>query len=76
EVARSAQRAAEAASETDQRGQAARKVVGSSISGMSSLVEDIQLSGTSLDSLQQDVRSIVSVLDVIRSIAEQTNLLA
>ncbi|QCI12202.1 methyl-accepting chemotaxis protein [Pseudomonas putida] len=76
EVARSAQRAAEAASETDQQGQAARKVVGSSISGMSSLVEDIQLSGTSLDSLQQDVRSIVSVLDVIRSIAEQTNLLA
>ncbi|MCB2765382.1 chemotaxis protein, partial [Listeria monocytogenes] len=32
--------------------------------------------GTSLDSLQQDVQSIVSVLGVIRSIAEQTNLLA
>ncbi|MCR3791372.1 methyl-accepting chemotaxis protein, partial [Pseudomonas aeruginosa] len=29
-----------------------------------------------LDSLQQDVQSIVSVLGVIRSIAEQTNLLA
>ena len=76
EVALSAQRAAEAASETDQQGQAARKVVGTSITGMSSLVDDIRLSGTSLDSLQQDVRSIVSVLDVIRSIAEQTNLLA
>ncbi len=76
EVALSAQRAAEAASETDQQGQAARKVVGNSITGMSSLVDDIRLSGTSLDSLQQDVRSIVSVLDVIRSIAEQTNLLA
>ena len=76
EVAHSAQRAAQAASETDQQGQAARKVVGTSITGMSSLVDDIRLSGTSLDSLQQDVRSIVSVLDVIRSIAEQTNLLA
>jgi methyl-accepting chemotaxis protein len=76
EVATSAQRAAEAAAETDQQGHAARKVVGNNIQGMSALVSDIRLSGTSLDSLQQDVRSIISVLDVIRSIAEQTNLLA
>ncbi|WP_407681348.1 methyl-accepting chemotaxis protein [Pseudomonas bohemica] len=76
EVATSAQRAAQAAAETDQQGQAARKVVGSNITGMNSLVNDIRKSGVSLDSLQQDVRSIVSVLDVIRSIAEQTNLLA
>ncbi|WP_410967184.1 methyl-accepting chemotaxis protein, partial [Salmonella sp. SAL4436] len=39
-------------------------------------VDEIRDSGTSLDSLQQDVQSIVSVLGVIRSIAEQTNLLA
>ena len=76
EVAHSAQRAAEAASETDQQGQAARKVVGTSITAMNSLVNDIRMGGTSLDNLQQDVRSIVSVLAVIRSIAEQTNLLA
>ncbi|HEX8544411.1 MAG TPA: methyl-accepting chemotaxis protein [Pseudomonas sp.] len=76
EVATSAQRAAEAAAETDQQGHAARKVVGNNILGMSALVSDIRSSGTSLDSLQQDVRSIVSVLDVIRSIADQTNLLA
>ena len=76
EVALSAQRAAEAADQTDQKGHAARQVVGSSITGMNALVSDIRLSGTSLDSLQQDVRAIVSVLDVIRSIAEQTNLLA
>lgn len=76
EVAHSAQRAAEAASETDQQGQAARKVVGTSITSMNSLVNDIRMGGTSLDSLQQDVRSIVSVLAVIRSIADQTNLLA
>jgi methyl-accepting chemotaxis protein len=76
EVAMSAQRAAEAAAQTDQQGHAARKVVGDNITGMSALVSDIRLSGTSLDELQQDVRSIVSVLDVIRSIADQTNLLA
>ncbi len=39
-------------------------------------MQDIRDSGLSLDTLQKDVTSIVSVLDVIRSIAEQTNLLA
>ena len=76
EVARSAQGAAEAAQKTDQEGQAAKLVVDGSIQRIHTLVEDIRSSGVSLDSLQKDVQSIVSVLDVIRSIAEQTNLLA
>ena len=76
EVARSAQGAAEAAQQTDNEGQAAKKVVDGSIERIHALVEDIRESGVSLDNLQQDVQSIVSVLDVIRSIAEQTNLLA
>ncbi|WP_296236027.1 methyl-accepting chemotaxis protein [uncultured Pseudomonas sp.] len=76
EVAKSAQNAAEAAQQTDREGQAAKSVVDGSIQRIHSLVEDIRSSGVSLDSLQQDVKSIVSVLDVIRSIAEQTNLLA
>ncbi|PTU73735.1 methyl-accepting chemotaxis protein [Pseudomonas mangrovi] len=76
EVARSAQSAAEAAQKTDQEGQAAKLVVDGSIQRIHTLVDDIRSSGVSLDSLQKDVQSIVSVLDVIRSIAEQTNLLA
>ncbi|OEC35986.1 methyl-accepting chemotaxis protein [Pseudomonas cuatrocienegasensis] len=76
EVAQSAQGAAEAARKTDEEGQAAKRVVDGSIERIHALVEDIRSSGVSLDSLQQDVSSIVSVLDVIRSIAEQTNLLA
>lgn len=76
EVAKSAQNAAEAAQQTDREGNAAKSVVDGSIRSIHSLVEDIRSSGVSLDSLQQDVQSIVSVLDVIRSIAEQTNLLA
>ncbi|ROL90847.1 chemotaxis protein [Pseudomonas protegens] len=76
EVARSAQGAAVAAQQTDEEGQAAKRVVDGSIQQIHVLVSDIRNSGTSLDSLQQDVASIVSVLDVIRSIAEQTNLLA
>ncbi|WP_162095713.1 methyl-accepting chemotaxis protein [Pseudomonas chlororaphis] len=76
EVARSAQGAAVAAQQTDEEGQAAKRVVDGSIQQIHALVSDIRSSGTSLDSLQKDVASIVSVLDVIRSIAEQTNLLA
>ena len=76
EVAKSAQNAAEAAQQTDSEGQAAKGVVDGSIQRIHALVDDIRNSGVSLDNLQQDVQSIVSVLDVIRSIAEQTNLLA
>jgi methyl-accepting chemotaxis protein len=76
EVARSAQGAAVAAQQTDAEGQAAKRVVDGSIAQIHALVNDIRSSGVSLDSLQQDVSSIVSVLGVIRSIAEQTNLLA
>nr|WP_191486679.1 methyl-accepting chemotaxis protein [Pseudomonas sp. FEN] len=76
EVARGAQGASVAAQQTDAEGQAAKRVVDGSIQQIHALVKDIRHSGTSLDSLQQDVTSIVSVLGVIRSIAEQTNLLA
>ncbi|MFG0721331.1 methyl-accepting chemotaxis protein [Pseudomonas sp. GLN_6] len=76
EVSQSAQGAAEAAQKTDIEGQAAKQVVDGSIERIHTLVQDIRDSGLSLDTLQKDVSSIVSVLDVIRSIAEQTNLLA
>ncbi|MCD5973208.1 cache domain-containing protein [Pseudomonas sp. CDFA 550] len=76
EVAKSAQGASVAAQKTDEEGQQAKRVVDGSIKLIHALVEDIRNSGSSLDSLQKDVSSIVSVLGVIRSIAEQTNLLA
>ncbi|WP_217474951.1 methyl-accepting chemotaxis protein [Stutzerimonas stutzeri] len=76
EVAMSAQRAAEAAQQTDQQGLAAKQVVDRSIEQIHELVGELRESGTSLAGLQQDVHGIVGVLDVIRAIAEQTNLLA
>ncbi|MCW3150092.1 methyl-accepting chemotaxis protein [Stutzerimonas stutzeri] len=76
EVAMSAQRAAEAAQETDHQGQAAKQVVDQSIRQIHELVGELRGSGESLEGLQQDVKGIVGVLDVIRAIAEQTNLLA
>ncbi|MBE7376628.1 cache domain-containing protein [Pseudomonas sp. AL-54] len=76
EVAQSAQNAADAARQTDKEGQQAKQVVELSIQRIHALVADLRTSGTSMDSLRQDVDAIVGVLDVIRSIAEQTNLLA
>lgn len=76
EVAKSAQGASIAAQQTDEEGRSAKRVVDGSIKQIHALVDDIRNSGASLDSLQNDVSSIVSVLAVIRSIAEQTNLLA
>ena len=76
EVAHSAQGASEAAQQTDREGQDAKRVVDGSITQIHSLVMEIRESGNSLDKLNEDVQSIVSVLGVIRSIADQTNLLA
>ncbi|WP_019341109.1 methyl-accepting chemotaxis protein [Stutzerimonas stutzeri] len=76
EVAQSAQNAANAAQQTDQEGQDAKRVVDGSVQRIHSLVQDIRESGASVNSLQKDVGSIISVLGVIRSIADQTNLLA
>ncbi|MBE7926992.1 cache domain-containing protein [Pseudomonas saudiphocaensis] len=76
EVAMSAQRAAEAARETDQQGQQAKQVVDQSVRQIHELVGELRGSSESLEGLQQDVKGIVGVLDVIRAIAEQTNLLA
>ncbi|WP_460137552.1 methyl-accepting chemotaxis protein [Pseudomonas sp. S1_E04] len=76
EVSLSAQNAAEAAVETDKQSQHARQIVNGSITRMQALTVELDESGVSMTSLQNDVTSIVTVLDVIRSIAEQTNLLA
>ncbi|WP_443690657.1 methyl-accepting chemotaxis protein [Pseudomonas sp.] len=76
EVAHSAQQAADAASETDKEGQTAKQVVDKSIAQIHQLVTEVRGSSDTMETLRQDVQSIVSVLDVIRSIAEQTNLLA
>lgn len=76
EVAHSAQQAADAARETDKEGQAAKHVVNKSIAQIHELVTEVRGTSNTMDTLRQDVQSIVSVLDVIRSIAEQTNLLA
>ncbi|VVP80372.1 Methyl-accepting chemotaxis protein McpP [Pseudomonas fluorescens] len=76
EVSASAQNAADAAVETDRQSRHARQIVNGSMTRIQALTVELDESGVSMKSLQDDVASIVTVLDVIRSIAEQTNLLA
>ncbi|MBD9586051.1 cache domain-containing protein [Pseudomonas sp. PDM03] len=76
EVSVSAQNAADAAVETDRQSRHARQIVNGSMTRIQALTVELDESGISMKSLQNDVTSIVTVLDVIRSIAEQTNLLA
>ena len=76
QVAVSAQGASQAARKTSDVGAEAKNVVSKSIESIHTLIVDIGQSSSSLDNLRNDVQSIASVVDVIRSIAEQTNLLA
>ncbi len=76
EVSASAHNAANAAVETDRQSRHARQIVNGSIARIQALTVELDESGLSMQNLQNDVTSIVTVLDVIRSIAEQTNLLA
>ncbi|MFY1666498.1 methyl-accepting chemotaxis protein [Pseudomonas sp. Pseu.R1] len=76
QVSISAQGASQAARKTSDVGHDARSVVNKSIESIRALIGEIGESSSSLDTLRQNVHSIASVVDVIRSVAEQTNLLA
>jgi methyl-accepting chemotaxis protein len=76
QVSISAQGASQAARKTSDVGSDAKSVVNKSIDSIHALIGEIGESSSSLDHLRQDVQSIATVVDVIRSVAEQTNLLA
>lgn len=76
EVALNANSAADSAHQADEITRSGQKVVGETISSINSLADEIETSVNVVNKLSEDVGSIGSVLDVIKSIAEQTNLLA
>lgn len=76
EVADNAHRTADVASDADQQGQAASKVVSATMSDLRLLAADVAEAAVVIDDLQQDTDRIGGVLGVIQGIAEQTNLLA
>ncbi len=76
EVARNAEQTAESTASADKDSINGFHTVKSTIVSINELESEISKASTSIDKLQDDVKDISSVLDVIQGIADQTNLLA
>ncbi|MFA7552775.1 MAG: methyl-accepting chemotaxis protein [Spongiibacteraceae bacterium] len=76
EVSNHANLAAHASDQVDINAQEATHVSHKTRDAVNSLAEQISNAATTIESLNDQAKSIGSVLDVIRGVAEQTNLLA
>ncbi|AIR89329.1 methyl-accepting chemotaxis protein [Pseudomonas cremoricolorata] len=76
QVASDASAAANAGHDAGRAVQHGQQVIGSSLSGLRTLVDEVQGNARSIEQLAEESATIGGVLTVIRSIAEQTNLLA
>lgn len=76
EVARNTAEAAEAAHNAESVSKEGALAATESICGIDALVEEVAQAAEVIRSLEQESKSVGSVLEVIRGIAEQTNLLA
>ncbi len=76
EVANSAQQAAMAAGDANEKATTGQSTVGDTITSIGELASELENTVGLVNKLEQDTQQIGSVLDVIRGVAEQTNLLA
>ncbi len=76
DVADNAAKAADAASQADDKARFGRSVVEKTIAAINTLTESVNDSSEKLSGVELEVVNISSILDVIRGIADQTNLLA
>ncbi|MDF2792980.1 MAG: methyl-accepting chemotaxis protein [Pseudomonas orientalis] len=76
EVAGNAVSTSQASSQATAEAEEGREQVAQAVSGMNSMVVEINDSTQSVEGLASQVREIGKVIDVIRGIADQTNLLA
>ncbi len=76
DVADNASKAAEGATEADNKARSGQKVVEQTIEAINALTESVNDSSNKLSGVELEVVNISSILDVIRGIADQTNLLA
>ncbi len=76
QVAGDASQAANASREAGRALEQGQTVIGQSLTGMHTLVSEVQGNAKAIERLAAETETIGSVLTVIRSIAEQTNLLA
>ncbi|MDZ4018519.1 Methyl-accepting chemotaxis protein CtpL [Pseudomonas sichuanensis] len=76
QVAGDASAAAEASHHAGRAVEQGQTVIGQSLSGLRSLVDEVQGNARMIEQLAEESATIGGVLTVIRAIAEQTNLLA
>lgn len=76
EVSRNAADTATGAMDANTQASSGQHVVGSTVTSIDKLAQQIDTASLSVDKLSNDSQEIGRVLDVIRGIAEQTNLLA
>jgi methyl-accepting chemotaxis protein len=76
QVAGDASQTADASRNADRALGQGQQVIGQSLSGLHSLVEQVQGNAQAIERLTEETATIDKVLTVIRGIAEQTNLLA
>ncbi|MDD0977408.1 methyl-accepting chemotaxis protein [Pseudomonas fontis] len=76
QVAGDASQAADASRDAGRAVEQGQAVIGQSLAGLRTLVDEVQGNAQMIEGLAQESATIGGVLTVIRSIAEQTNLLA
>ncbi|MDH5471512.1 MAG: methyl-accepting chemotaxis protein [Gammaproteobacteria bacterium] len=76
EVANHIHMAAEAAGNTNNEAISSKSIVSQAISQIHKLANELENADTTIQQLEQNSKSITSILDVIKGVAEQTNLLA
>jgi len=76
EVTKSAVSAAESANQADNIALEGQNVIGSTITSIQNLVDEVNQAGEVIQRVESDSNDVSTVLQVIRGIAEQTNLLA
>ncbi|PWB30618.1 chemotaxis protein [Pseudomonas sp. SDI] len=76
QVAGDASQAADASRDAGRAVEQGQAVIGQSLAGLRTLVDEVQGNAQMIEELAQESATIGGVLTVIRSIAEQTNLLA
>ncbi|PSU45081.1 methyl-accepting chemotaxis protein [Photobacterium frigidiphilum] len=75
-VSSHANEAASASQSAADESNAAKRILGNTVTSIHQLADDIETSSGVITNLELDVSNIASILDVIRGIADQTNLLA
>ncbi|WP_425918105.1 methyl-accepting chemotaxis protein [Pseudomonas sp. GWSMS-1] len=76
QVAGDASQAADASRDANRALEQGQQVIGQSLTGLHSLVDEVQGNAQAIERLAEETATIGNVLTVIRGIAEQTNLLA